>query len=197
MSDIGCIILSGGESSRMGQDKGLINLHGKEMIRHVLDAVEGITSEPIIISNKLNYRNISKNVFPDIISGCGPVGGILSGIFHTDCEKNLVLSCDIPLVSPDWLKFLINNSPEDKITISACNGKLHPLVGIYPKLILPDLASAVRENRLKLVDFVKENQALVLDTLLLGDEIPSASFTNFNSPDEIQAAFPGLEVNKT
>jgi molybdenum cofactor guanylyltransferase len=197
MSDIGCIILAGGKSSRMGQDKGLVTLKGKEMIRHVLDAVGGIVSEPIIISNNLKYRNFSKKVFSDIISGCGPVGGILSGMFHTDHEKNLVLSCDIPLISSDWLKYLVNNSQENKIMISACNGKLHPLVGVYPKIILPDLASAVRENRLKLVDFVKENQALVLDTLLLGDKIPFASFTNFNSPDEIQAAFPGMEVNNT
>ena len=59
------IILAGGKSSRMGEDKGLVLLNGKPMIQYVIEALKEVVSDIIIISNNASYNKFRVPVYSD------------------------------------------------------------------------------------------------------------------------------------
>ena len=62
-----CIILCGGQSRRMGQDKGSMIIHDKPMINHILSTLNNEINEVIIVLNNKDridkYKNFIKNIF--------------------------------------------------------------------------------------------------------------------------------------
>ncbi|MBK6836918.1 MAG: NTP transferase domain-containing protein [Bacteroidetes bacterium] len=66
------IVLSGGESSRMKTEKGLVSFRGKAMIQHVLETVSKVTNKVILIANHPGYQNWGILVFRT----CFPVLGL-------------------------------------------------------------------------------------------------------------------------
>ena len=59
------IILAGGKSSRLGSDKGIVNLNEKKFIEHILEAVLPNVNEVLIIANNDNYNNLGYKVIKD------------------------------------------------------------------------------------------------------------------------------------
>lgn len=92
------VILAGGQSSRMGEDKALLQLSGESMLARCQRLAENIGSKQVFVS-----RNEFKAGFlPDIYPGFGPLSGIHAAIFETELPL-LVLPVDMPLVDEDML----------------------------------------------------------------------------------------------
>jgi molybdopterin-guanine dinucleotide biosynthesis protein A len=144
------IILSGGKSSRMGVDKGLLHFRDKPMIEYVINAVKDCCSETIIVANKDGYKDFGYAVYPDEIANIGPIGGIYTGLLKSTTDLNLVLTCDSPLVDKALLDNLIA-SYDDSLDVLYCNyeGNKYPLTAIYSKRILPELKKAINEKDYK------------------------------------------------
>ena len=65
------IVLAGGNSSRMGEDKGLILFRGKPMIQHVLDNIAPRFEEVIIVTNNKSYHQFNAKLVSD---NCKSIG---------------------------------------------------------------------------------------------------------------------------
>lgn len=99
------IILAGGKSSRMGQDKASMILGGKTLIQHIIDNLSFVFDEIFISGNHLNYP-ISKGIIKDVITQKGPMGGIRSALEF--CQEDIfVCSCDMPFVSSDLIENIL------------------------------------------------------------------------------------------
>ena len=131
-NDITGIILAGGKSSRMGTDKGFLSHNGKHFVQHSIDALKPLTSEIIIVSDHEAYDIFGLKRVTDNIKNAGPLAGICSGLQHSKTEYNLILSCDIPLITSEVLKKLVDavDSTSD-IVQTESNGKSMPLVALY------------------------------------------------------------------
>ena len=97
------VILAGGKSSRMGTDKGVLELNGKKIIEHIIYSIKPVVDEIIIISNSNNYDYLGFKVYSDIIKERGPLAGIHTALTHTTTERNLIVSCDIPFINSELL----------------------------------------------------------------------------------------------
>ena len=120
------IILAGGNSSRMGSDKGLVLLNGKPMIQYCIDTLESLNLPIIIVSNNKEYEKFGFPVYADVIPEKGPLGGIYTGLYYSKKDKNIVISCDTPFVSPRLLRLMIDKSSNELVTISKFDGWEHP-----------------------------------------------------------------------
>lgn len=180
-NNIGVIILAGGKSSRMGQDKGLMPLNGKPMVQHVIDAAKTISPDIILISNNAQYRQFGLPVFQDEWTEKGPLAGIYTGLRNTSNGVNLVLSCDIPFVGTALLRHLVAAHGANDITIFGTEEKLHPLIGIYTTACLPVIEKKLRENQLKVTGIFEH-----LSVRILPDNgfLPQ-NFRNINSPEDL------------
>jgi len=128
------IILAGGKSSRMGTDKGFLKLNDKLFIEHIIEVLTPYVSELIIVSNNSDYDIFKLKRVNDIIENAGPLAGVYSGLKASKAERNIVLSCDIPLINSEVISVLIKekNSDSEIIQIES-NGKTMPLIAIYNK----------------------------------------------------------------
>ncbi|MBK7589705.1 MAG: NTP transferase domain-containing protein [Bacteroidetes bacterium] len=80
-------LLAGGESSRMGLDKGLIELHGKPIIGYIIDAVKQLTNDITIITSNDNYKQFKLPIIEDVYKNMGPASGIDTALH--DAKKRM------------------------------------------------------------------------------------------------------------
>ena len=165
------IILSGGKSSRMGMEKGLVDFQGKPLISYAIKVLEPIVGSIIIgANNELDsYKKFSQHIVEDEIKGVGPIGGLLSTLRYTDTEKNIVISCDMPFINPELLSYLYQNIGDADIVVATQgHNKTEPLCGVYSKKILPEIENAIRNGQYKMLDLFEKvhfKSVLINDTL--------------------------------
>lgn len=128
------IILAGGKSSRMGSDKGFLDLNGKSFMTRIIEVLKPLVKEIIIVSDASEYDVFNLKRVEDKIEASGPLAGLYTGLFHSETENNIVLSCDVPLINSVVLKKLIDgiSSESDVIQIES-EGKTMPLIALYKK----------------------------------------------------------------
>lgn len=126
------IILAGGKSSRMGTDKGFLSVNGKLFVQHSIDALNPLVSEVITVSDHDAYDVFKLRRIEDEVKDAGPLAGLYSGLKQSKTEYNLVLSCDIPLITSEILTLLIEAVDESSEVIQIeSNNKTMPLIALY------------------------------------------------------------------
>ena len=132
--DITGIILSGGKSTRMGENKSFMKLGDKLVIDRVIELMRSLFKEVIIITNDPKLYTYTKlEIFEDIYKEVGPVAGIHSGLTHSKTVKNFVISCDIPLMNAEMIGSIIKRSAGFDITVAKADGFIQQLCGMYLK----------------------------------------------------------------
>ena len=91
-STITGIILAGGKSSRMGEDKGFLKLNGKTFMSSIIAALNPIVGEIIIVSNNSEYDVFNLKRVADSMEDSGPLAGLYSGLLHSELKTILFLA---------------------------------------------------------------------------------------------------------
>ena len=130
------LVLAGGKSERMGQDKGLINYHGLPQRDYLYQLMEKYADKTFMSCrpDQVDEFDDSYNILPDSISGLGPFGAILSAFREYPNHAWLVVACDIPLLNQKGIKQLINGRNPSKIATAFFNEETKfpdPLVTIW------------------------------------------------------------------
>lgn len=137
---IEAFILVGGRSSRLGVDKAFVELGGKTLMRRAVGVVrEAFPESRITIvagsSTQFAIQAVTAGVafIFDLHEDRGPLGGLHAALAHTRSEWILVLACDYPFVSPEFLRLLGQYvSPEfGSVVPEQADGRLQPLCAIY------------------------------------------------------------------
>lgn len=193
------IILAGGFSTRFGQDKGLLQLAHKPLIKHVLDAFSPSVNEKIVVvSSQVQAENYKKalgskiTVLIDIENKQTPLVGALTG-FKEACGKySLLLSCDVPFVSRDIVSLLFELCIDRNAVVPRWpNCYVEPLHAVYctksayeaakKALDAQELNMQAMINKLKFVRYVS--------TLVLQQLDPELrTFFNINTPLDLKKA---------
>lgn len=176
-NNIPAYILCGGKSSRMGQDKGLVTIQEGEFISHIINTLKKITDSILLVTQNEGYSRFGLPVIHDVYPEKGPLGGIHAALQHTQEAQILVFSCDIPLLKSYVIEELIRFQNSADIVFAKTEKKWHPLIGIYAKTLLPVVEEHLNQNKLKLIDFIKEYNYKAVNF------IDDAAFTNINTPE--------------
>ena len=164
--DITGIILAGGKSSRMKTDKGFLLLNNKPFVQYSIDALKPFVSEIIIVSDDSKYDTLGLKRVNDITKNAGPVAGIYSGLKASTTEYNVILSCDIPLITSNIVKKLIDGLDEtsDIVQIES-NGKTMPLIALYKRKIKDKFNTLLQEDERRLRIAIKacESKNIILE----------------------------------
>lgn len=184
---ITAIILAGGKSSRMGEDKGLVHFKGKCMIQYVIDVAKSVSDNILIIANNSEYRNFGYTVFSDIIKNCGPLGGVYTGLVHSHTDHNLILGCDLPFITQNVAKYVIGKSKGYDVTVPVIDGKMEPLCGLYQKRCLEKFKESLARKELKISKTIKTLHINMVD-ITCRKNIGAGVFRNINTPSDLLRA---------
>jgi molybdenum cofactor guanylyltransferase len=148
-TSISALILSGGQSSRMGEEKRLINYHGKTQEQYLFDLLSNYFSEVYVSINQNQTTD-----FPYIqdldLAVKSPMVGIVSAFNHNLNVAWLVVACDMPFVDEKTIEFLLNHRNPEKFATAFENPEEHfpePLLTIYEPKIFPKLQEAINQGK--------------------------------------------------
>ena len=182
-STITGIILAGGKSSRMGEDKGFLKLNGKTFMSSIIEALNPIVGEIIIVSNNSEYDVFNLKRVADSMEDSGPLAGLYSGLLHSETENNIVLSCDVPLISTSVLKKLLEGAPSEAEVIQfESEGKTMPLVAMYKKKCRHHFLKLLQTNERRLRFAIDQ---LDVKTITLDSEL-GKTVRNINTISELK-----------
>lgn len=182
-----CYLLAGGKSSRMGEDKGLMMLHDKRIIEHILAILKPIFKKIIIVSNNKSYSQFGAEVIPDLILDCGPAGAIYTALVHSDSEQIFVVTCDMPFISAEAIAYLISESKNVQIVVPVHHQKFEPLFALYSRSCLETWKKVVDTGVFKLQNIISNFKVLELN--VEGHSFfPEDLFTNINTKEDLEKA---------
>lgn len=186
------LVLAGGKSRRMGEDKGLIDWHGKQQRYHLADLLDGYCektyiscrSDQVEAIEDLGYRTIAD----DFAGTSGPYGALISAMKKYPKASWLVVACDLPYFDEQAIEDLIENRDSNLIATayrSPVDGLPEPVAAIWEPASLQillehfekDAITCPRKVLIKREDAVK----------LIDPKLPSM-VANVNTPDDLAKA---------
>jgi len=159
ITQVPCVILSGGKSSRMGEDKSLLPFGNFDtLIEYQYNKLSKIFSNIYISSkiDKFNFINKSNLILDNDKNISSPMIALQS-IFHKiSTDKIFIITVDTPLVETSTIENLINNSKDYDITIAIDETKQHNLCGIFNHTISNLVDDLISKNIHKINYLIKQ-----------------------------------------
>ena len=180
------VVLAGGKSTRMGQDKALLEVDGKPLLLHAIEKLKPHVRELIVIGEPRKYGHIWPDVLPDEIPGLGPLGGIVTAMGAARHDRMLVLAVDVPGVNADLLERLTRELPENAdALVPRHDGQLEPLVAAYHRRCHTAFMDHITRSQLSMHGALADVQAAYLDIQPGEKGWPEDLFRNLNSPADL------------
>lgn len=187
------LLMAGGESRRMGRDKATLVVGGEPLWRRQVRTLRQAGFVEIMIARgahePLGASEPGLVEISDAVPGCGPLGGLATGLQRASTGRLLVLAVDLPLMPASFLRELIamtDADERDRGLVPTIDAQHEPLAAIYPTAPASEFAAeALRTGALSLRDLVKK---LVAHDLMRELEVPAASrdfFRNVNTPEDL------------
>lgn len=182
------VIIAGGKSSRMGEDKALLPFGRYRSLAEFQHHRLSSLFETVYISAKKHKFDFSCRVIEDTHQESSPLAAIISVFETLDAEEVFLLSVDAPFVNKETIERILNtnDSALDVIVAESPSG-VQPLCGLYKRSILPLAYQQLKKNNHKLKALLELARSCFVK---FDEDFP---FMNLNRPEEYQEALKRLE----
>ena len=188
---VAAFILAGGASKRMGRDKALLEFGGVPLLVRAAQLVTPQVTSVAVVAPEGRYTGLGLRLLADRWPGTGPLGGIATALCASAENWNLILSCDLPYLTEEWIGWLIAralDSPAQAVVPESRRG-LEPLAAMYHSGCGELLARAVERGVRRVRDALNE---------ILFERVPSLEWMsldpagtlleNMNTPEDYEEA---------
>jgi molybdopterin-guanine dinucleotide biosynthesis protein A len=201
------VVLAGGFSKRLGQDKGLVKLADKPLVTHVLERASEVVDEVLVVVSSESQREAyslivpNKNkIFVDNENIRSPLIGALTGLTNTCAEYSLLLPCDTPFISGKVIELLF----ETCVGVDAAvprwpNDYIEPLQAVYRTSSALDAArQALGHEEVRSLNMIRLLRRMrYLSTLVIQQLDPYlTTFFNVNTPLDLVKAEKMIKKGK-
>jgi len=197
-SEVAAFILAGGANSRMGSNKALMKLAGAPLIVRTARLLRPLVSRVTVIGPAGPYRRLGLQTVTDRIPGVrkvaayqGPLAGIVTALGVTSAPWNLILACDLPYITEEWIELLLSRAVQSNAQafVPRTPGGLEPLAAVYRRDAYAPLAEAFRKGVRKVTDALA---IISVETVALknfrGFEHNDLVLMNMNTPEDFNSA---------
>lgn len=179
------IVLSGGKSSRMGQEKGLVEYKGKALIEYSIDTLKPLCHELVISTANNAYSYLALPMVADEIPDCGPIGGISACMNAVEGDIYLVISCDVPHVPSQLFADLLEQLKGHAIIPIDETGRKQPLAACYASSVSNYFHEALKSDQLKMMNLLSKIDPLYFKPSQNLDYYYPNLFSNLNTIGDI------------
>ncbi|MDX8397683.1 MAG: molybdenum cofactor guanylyltransferase [Mariprofundaceae bacterium] len=158
------VILTGGESKRMGSDKALTKFQGQSLFSHVIEKVEPLFSEILISVHSLRADLKHRQIIDDA-EARGPMVGIKRGLEEADTDWVFVIACDMPFVSTMLIQELASKRENFEAVVPFVHDRPQPLFGFYSKACLEKMEARMKQGQRSMIRLLGE-----LDTYAMSEQ---------------------------
>jgi len=183
-----CVILAGGKSKRMGQDKAFVKLANDTLLNIVIRNMQPLFKK-MLISVRESREHL---LFPQLYdrgNGAGPMVGIETALERVASQWVFAIACDMPFVSSELIYSMAEKRTDRDIVVSFVAGSLQPLAAFYSKSCLPCMQSQLESGDRSLKSLIKKLDA----TIFTEDECRRydpdlRSFSDLDTPEDVARA---------
>jgi molybdopterin-guanine dinucleotide biosynthesis protein A len=187
---ISAVLLAGGESRRFGQDKATFVFDGKPLWKRQLDTLAAVQPDELFVSARTDpsWRPNEIGFVQDAPPSRGPISGLVAAFSAMSGSHLLALAIDLPFMTSDCLRWLAKQIDPRSGIVPVVNGKLQPLVAIYPSR-----AAGIFEEGIKGPDWSLKSgvHELTLRGMTRDVDVPPENwrlFDNINRPQDLRRA---------
>ena len=190
------VILAGGRSRRMGENKALMRLGDEPLIAHVIRQMESVTDELLLITNEPNlYTTLKLPMYADILPDMGALGGLHTGLTYAANSAVICVGCDMPLLQPNLLSHLTTLLGDyDAVVpcvevVDRSTPVLQTLSAVYSKRCLPVIDEMLAAGELRVHALYDRIGARIVEPHEWQAFDPQGlSFFNINTPEDFEKA---------
>ena len=188
------LLLMGGKSSRMGQDKAQLLLNGQPFWKRIAQELSACGKVYLSVNQTRDGKALEGYpIIRDVVPDCGVMGGLYSAFRAIEEDLIFVCACDMPFLNRRFVRWMLNRWEEevqkgrqwDGIVVCGDDGKTYTTAALYHRRLQGKLEENVRKKRLRMHTFVREEANILL---LPMEEVTSFSrcFQNINTPEDYQ-----------
>lgn len=188
--NVSAVLLAGGQSLRMGQDKATVTFRGKPLWQIQLNTLQNLRADEIFISARSapSWCPPELQFVPDEPPSRGPLSGVAAALGHIATGHLLVLAIDMPLMTGEYLRSLCDQIASERGVLPMIDGRAEPLAAIYPQNARIDFVAALSGTEFSLQSLTKniiESGKLRPIPVIKKDE---ELFRSFNRPGDFNAS---------
>ena len=173
-------ILIGGQNQRFGSQKWKVQIEGKPILDHLWEKCSDFGSRWVV--GKDRPVEMDKPFIVDKLNLRSPFNGLYTALHHTQSEWNLILSCDLPLLTATVIEQLWRKKHNNSYgVIPKTNKGLEPLAGFYNRRSISLLNSRLENENYNLQTLI-ENENFTIVTM----DSDKDTFFNMNTADDYE-----------
>ena len=179
------IVLAGGQSRRMGQDKAALSWEQGDLLESLLTRLLPLSDDVLVISNIV--RTIAKPArqVADILPSKGPLSGIHAGLMHARHNLVFVTACDVPFLVPELALRLVHAVGEADGSVIVNRDKIEPLFACYHKQCAVVIEQLLAAEQYRITDFLAKINWVPVRQL---DDVDDCCFMNVNTRNDYEKA---------
>lgn len=178
------IILTGGQSKRMGTPKEQLIYNGNSILQNMVEVVS-LCSDDVIIAGSEGVDSIGIRFISDKRAQQGPLAGLESAMEIAKHDWSLILTSDLIFLHShllNWFeKELLHNFDDVRAIISSSHGQSNFLFGFYMNHIHPTIVEHLDSNKLSLKELL---EVIKFKELIIPAELENFA-SNMNSPEDL------------
>jgi len=184
------VILAGGSSRRMGENKALLKIGGLTLIERVYAVMDTLFSDVIIITNTPElYCSIPCRTVADIYPGAGSIAGLHAGLHASPSKWIFAAACDMPFLNTELIRLLCRRKNGfDAVVPMNCYGLREPLHALYNRSSLQVMQQTIEKGDKSILILLDQLRTRYIShqqvKMIPGGE---ESLRNVNTPEEFAA----------
>jgi molybdopterin-guanine dinucleotide biosynthesis protein A len=168
-------ILAGGRATRFGgRDKSALLVDGRTILDRQREMLLSLTDDLLIVGG----GQAAPLMTPDIVPGCGPLGGLHAALTAARHDVLFLIACDMPHVSTAFVAYLLSLAGGVDVVVPESERGYHPLCAVYTRACLEPAAAMLADRRLKMRELVDRLRTRV---------VPADDIRRFGDPDRLLA----------
>ena len=179
------IVLCGGRSIRMGQDKGSLPFGSETMLERITRILGGISDEVIVVSRRAQHTPAHVTVVHDPIEDQGPLAGIAAGLAASKSGVNIVVACDMPLINPAVLQRMVTLMDDSDACVAIVDDHASALCGVYRSRTAPVAQALLNSGERRVMRLLDQIETKRVDAASFRDIDPNLeTFISVDTPEK-------------
>lgn len=161
--DLTGLVLAGGASRRMGEDKALIAVDGRPLVEHVAGRLASVCPTVLVAPGPRRLDGLAWDQIDDHEEEGGPLAGIIGGLAAASTPLVAVVAVDMPRVDPAVLSALADAWDGSVAVVPIAADRPQPLHAVYAVAGLPDLTAAFAAGERSVSRVLRRTGAVFVD----------------------------------
>jgi molybdopterin-guanine dinucleotide biosynthesis protein A len=193
--NISAVLLTGGQSRRMGRDKATIPFRGKPLWQIQLDLLHKLQPAEVFVSARTDpaWRPPNVTFVPDEPPSRGPLSGVTATLARIRSSHLLVLAIDMPFMNEKHLRYLCDQIEPGRGVLSMIGDRAEPLAAIYPIEARVDFIKALSRVDFSMQTLINQLVKMGMLRVIRVTEEQQRFYRNLNKPDDLDDR-PGSRI---